>query len=81
MHMNAVWQSLHVCATKNFCALPTFTENLYPWLRPIPLNLPNFSRLPLGTLEKLNLLLQHVFTFFTFSNVYSESSYKNGLRM
>jgi len=27
MHMNAVRQSLYVCATKNCCALLTFTEN------------------------------------------------------
>jgi len=30
MHMNAVWQSLYVCATKNCCALLTFTENFAP---------------------------------------------------
>jgi len=30
MHMSAVCQSLYVCATKNFCALLTFTENLAP---------------------------------------------------
>jgi len=27
MHMHAVWQSLYVCATKNFYMLITFTEN------------------------------------------------------
>jgi len=27
MHMNAVWQSVYVCATKNCCALLTLTEN------------------------------------------------------
>jgi len=27
MHMNAVWQTLSVCATKNVCMLLTFTEN------------------------------------------------------
>jgi len=30
MHMNAVWQSLYVCATKNCCALLTFAENFPP---------------------------------------------------
>jgi len=30
MHMNAVWQSLYVCATKNCCALLPFTENFAP---------------------------------------------------
>jgi len=31
MHMNAVWHSLYVCATKNCCALLTLTENFaYP---------------------------------------------------
>jgi len=30
MHMNAVWQSLNVCATKNFCAVITFTEIFAP---------------------------------------------------
>ena len=27
MHMNAVWQSIYVCAGKNCCTLLTFTEN------------------------------------------------------
>jgi len=27
MHMNAVWQRLYVCATKNSCAQLAFTEN------------------------------------------------------
>jgi len=30
IHINAVWQSLYVCVTKNFCALLTFTENFAP---------------------------------------------------
>jgi len=30
MHMNAVWQSLYVCATKNCWALLTFTEDFAP---------------------------------------------------
>jgi len=30
MHINAVWQSLYVCATKNRCALLTFIENFAP---------------------------------------------------
>jgi len=30
IHMNAVWQSLYVCATKNCCALLTFTEHFAP---------------------------------------------------
>jgi len=30
MHMNAAWQSLYVCATKNLCELLTFTENFAP---------------------------------------------------
>jgi len=30
MHMNAVWQSLYVCATKNCCAVLVFTENFAP---------------------------------------------------
>ena len=33
MHMNAVWQSLYVCATKNSCALLTFTEHFVPLVR------------------------------------------------
>jgi len=33
IHMNAVWQSLYVCATKNCCALLTFTENVAPLVR------------------------------------------------
>jgi len=33
MHMNAVWQSLYVCATKNCCALLTSTENFAPLVR------------------------------------------------
>jgi len=33
MHMNAEWQSLYVCATKNYCALLTFTENFAPLVR------------------------------------------------
>jgi len=33
MHMNAVWQSLYACATKNCCALQTFTENFAPLVR------------------------------------------------
>jgi len=31
--MNAVWQSLYVCAAKNCCALLTFTENFAPLVR------------------------------------------------
>ena len=31
MHMKYLWQSLYVCATKNLCALLTFTENFAPW--------------------------------------------------
>jgi len=30
MHMNAVWQSLYVWATKQLCVLLTFTENFAP---------------------------------------------------
>jgi len=35
MHVNAVWQSLYVFATKNCCALLTFTDNFAPlaWLQ------------------------------------------------
>jgi len=31
--MNAVWQSFYVCATKNCCALLTFTENFATLVR------------------------------------------------
>jgi len=33
VHVNAVWQSLYVCAAKNCCALLTFTENFAPLVR------------------------------------------------